>query len=343
MAWELESILEQSLSQMEAGEETVESCLLSYPTMADQLEPLLTTAEKLRAMPKPDLSPEAKARLEDRLLAAAAANPLLRPAGRDRRPIVMPWWGWTLGALTTILMVAFLMMAVVVNASDNALPGSPFYPVKLAVEDAWLWVAPARAEPELHLRFARRRLAELEALAGQGRFDESVLQAMTAHVEAALDGVEELPAATALPVLDGLTVLLIDQQRTLSVLLDLAPAASRPAIEAALREGMAHLARAETLRALMQPLGPTLAPQVSDTPTPSATPTATAAPRLAPTEASTAVPTPEPTATLVPPPSPEPTATESPQPTKTRETPPGQTKTPEPPGQTKTPEPPGTP
>ena len=37
----------------------------------------------------------------------------------------------------------------------------------MATEDAWLWLAPAQSEPGLHLRFARRRLAEVEDLAKQ--------------------------------------------------------------------------------------------------------------------------------------------------------------------------------
>ncbi len=149
MNLELDSILEQSLSQMQVGKAGVESSLPSDPEMASQLEPLLLIAERLWSIPKPTLPPAAKAQMESRLLAAAAANPLLRPVGQQRKPIFMPRWGWVFSALTAILLFVFLMTAMMVNASADALPGTPFYPVKRTVEDARLWVAPARDEPQL--------------------------------------------------------------------------------------------------------------------------------------------------------------------------------------------------
>ena len=98
------------------------------------------------------------------------------------------------------MVIVVLLMTTTFVGAANALPGSPFYPVKLATEDAWLWVAPARDEPALHLRFAQRRLDEYKELAEQGVYDEAVLEAMVAHVDAALDGIEELPPAIALDV-----------------------------------------------------------------------------------------------------------------------------------------------
>jgi hypothetical protein len=69
---DLDSILEQSLSQIAAGKADVEGCLASNPGVAGELAPLLLAAETLRAVPKPSLRPEARARIEERLLAAAA-------------------------------------------------------------------------------------------------------------------------------------------------------------------------------------------------------------------------------------------------------------------------------
>jgi hypothetical protein len=376
MNWELDDILEQSLSQIAAGRARVESCLLAYPTMAEELEPLLLAAEELRAIPKPVLAPEAKARIEGQVLAAAAADPRLRPSGRRWPVFALPRWRWALGALTALLVFSFLMMTTLVTASADALPDSALYPLKRATEDAWLWLTPARDEPELHLQLARRRLLEIEELSGQGKFDETVLEAMSDHIEAALTGVEDLPPAIALPVLDGMVELIEDGQGVLSALLDELPDASRRTVVAVIERSAGQAARAQTLSNSLRggepPLSttptatpeptkprpaiealtgtvtvePVLTPVVGATqgPTNTATPPAPTDEPGSPREQPTSEPPSAPTATQPPPP-PPPTDTQPPPPPPPTDTqpppPPPPTDTRVPPGLTKTPQPPG--
>jgi hypothetical protein len=351
---DLETLLEVSLSQIEAGKARIQSCLLSFPDEADELEPLLHAAETLWSLPKPTLSEEAKARIEAKLLAAASANRRLRPA-RGRRPRVGFRLGWVFGALTALL-VFMLLSTSFVQAAGHALPDSALYPIKLAAEDAWLWLAPARVEPELHLRFAQRRLDELEALAAQGVFDEAVLAAMTEHTESALAGAEGLPPALAGSLVDELVSWADEQDWRLSGLLGSTAADHHDLLNAAMEASSEQKGRAMSLGnpTPTEPPGQTKTPQPpgqTKTPEP---PGQTKTPQP-PGQTKTPEPpgqtkTPEPpgqTKTPEPPgktktPQP-PGQTKTPQPpgkTKTPE-PPGQTKTPEPPGQTKTPEPPG--
>jgi len=361
--WELDDILEQSLSQIAAGKARVESCLVSYPTMADQLEPLLLAAQELRSIPKPVLSPAAKARLEEQVLAAAAADPRLRPAGR--RPLwgAMLRWRWAFNALTALVVVVALLMTTLVTASADALPGAPLYGFKRVAEEAWLWLTPERYEPELHLRLAHRRLQEIEGLAAQGRFDASLLESVADHVDQALSAVEDLPPALALPVLDEMTELLEDQQQVLVGLMDDLPAASRQAVEIALAENADQAARAGSLkRALRSPqlpppttASPTIVPadmlQVTETPTPTLTLAPSPAPTITPAQEPAAMPTetatPEPTATPAvgptsstssePAPNPQPAPTNTPLPPPPAPT---NTQPPPPPAPTDTPAPP---
>ena len=104
MNWELDSILEQSISQIAEGKARVESCLLAYPAQADELGPLLQASEELWAVPKPVISPAARARIESQLFEAAVASGLVR---RERKPlvlprllpqIVLPRWRWAYSA-----------------------------------------------------------------------------------------------------------------------------------------------------------------------------------------------------------------------------------------------------
>jgi hypothetical protein len=375
MNWEVDTILEQSISQIAEGKARVESCLLAYPAHADELQPLLLTAETMLAAPKPVMSAEAKARIEGQLLEAAVASGLAR---REKKPlprprlgslISLPKWRPAYSALAALVIVVLLMTTLV--GSANALPGSPLYPVKLVTEDVWLWVAPARVEPSLHLRFARRRLEEYQTLAERGVYDESVLDDMVAHIDAALDGVEDLPPAVALPILDEAEEVLAEQRVALTEVLADAPAASSPKIQRILGDAAAQTARVDTLRWVLRTYETDGTPELSFTDIPASTAEtgesldATFTPTLPPTNTLTAEETYEaptstvpsatsimptqteaptqtstaPTATSIPtqteePPSPTP-ADEKP----TKETPPGQTKTPLPPGQTKTPKP----
>lgn len=373
--WQLDEILDQSLSQIAAGKARVESCLVTYPAMADELEPLLLAAERLRAIPKPEMAPAARAQIEERVLVAAAANPLLRPAARRWPLIALPRWRWGLSALTAVVIFVFLMMTTLVTASADALPGSALYPIKLTAEDAWLWIAPERLEPGLRLRLAQRRLDEIVALAEQGEFDESVLDSMLNHVEEALIGVEGLPPALALPLLDELTVLFEEQQATLSLMLDELPPVSRRYVEAAVETLVEQAVRTGILLRALRGGEPAIATEPAKTPTPTGTselvepllitvtvastltPTSTPTPmvELMPTEAATLEPTSLPSTNSTPNPPPQPTDTQPPplqptdtqpppppQPTDTQPPPPAQpTDTRVPPGQTKTPQPPG--
>jgi hypothetical protein len=364
MTLEFDSVLEQSLTQIAAGKARVESCLVAYPTMADELRPLLMTAEKLWAIPKPVLAPEAKARIEGLVLAAAGANPRLRLANGPRRLVALPRWRWAFSALTALFLVVFLMMSTLVTASADALPGSALYPVKRAAEGVWLAVTPSRYEAGIHLRLAQRRLAEIQALYEEGVFDSTVLEAMLAQIDEALLHLEGLPAGRALSILGELAELMDQEQETLAMVMDEIPGVPMQYLEAKLRESVALVVRVEAMRLTISPDEPPASPGTEVTPTPAVTlepagileatttvtPTLTASPSPSPTSTPSVVPSPTassvPTATQAPespsqPPAPTATDVPPPAPTDTDEpkVPPGLTKTPEPPrpGWTKTP------
>ncbi len=319
------------------------------------------------------------ARIEGQLFEAAAASGLVR---RERKPLVLPrllprialpGWRPAYSAVAAMLVVVVLLMATFVG-SASALPGSPFYPVKLATEDAWLWIAPERAEPALHLRFAQRRLEEYQELAERGVFDESLLDAMVVHVDAALDGIEELPPAIALDLLDTAAEVVAGQQQVLAAMLadppaDL-PATSRIQLDRILADTFSRVARVEAMRWTIEPYAtgtplegsltmvPTETADPNQTLVATATPTSVSDPEgteeapaptstqpagptsLVPTEAPVPTETPVPTATSVPTSTDTPPAETPTEPVPTKKTPPGHTHTPEPPGHfTDTPEP----
>lgn len=319
---DLDSILEQCLSQIDAGKARVQTCLLAYPSVADELEPLLLAAEQIRAIPKPDISPEVRNRIQAQLTGPVKARPgsrwlapigvqiggairrvRERASGRAREQGgIGPHLRMALIGLAALLIMA-LGFTYIANAASGALPGSGFYPVKLATEDAWLWLTPDRSKPSLHLRLAHRRLDEVEALADQGPVDPTILEAMIQQTEATLESVEGLPPAIILPVLEDTVELAERQRQRLAGLVNDAPVSSRERVATALHASEEQGARAQ---ALINTARQEQAPDTRKTP-------------------------------------PGQTRTPEPPPAGKKEVPPGQTKTPQPPGQTYTPKPSKTP
>jgi hypothetical protein len=251
MAEQLDSILEQCIALILERKARVQSCLLAYPAQADELDPLLRTAEQLSELPKPALPPEARARIEARLMKSASTKPRFVLAAL-LQPRPQPRLRWALGGLAAAIVLLLLIVALV-QASTTALPDSPLYPLKRTSESAWLQLAPTRSEPALHLRFAHRRLDEVQAMVLAGSVDLSVIEALTDETDAALMSAESLPPELALPLLEEMVEFTAYQQEELASLLGSAPTASRVSLTQALRASGELATRASGLILVLRP------------------------------------------------------------------------------------------
>ncbi|RMF29730.1 MAG: hypothetical protein D6759_13305, partial [Chloroflexi bacterium] len=238
------SILEICLSRIAAGKATIQSCLADHPDLAGELEPLLRAAEWLHGLPKPTLKPQVRARIEDQLLETADRS--LCPPVSPPRSRLFRLWRWAMAGWMVALLVALSGLGIMAAAED-ALPGSPLYPVKRTVEQTWMWLLPAQDEPWLHLHLAYRRLNETIELASQGRFDPTPLTAMRRETEAVLIAAENLSPTAALELLEDLTALTTEQQRALSELVNVAPPPARGSLTAALQASARQTHRAQVL------------------------------------------------------------------------------------------------
>ncbi len=149
--------LDQAL-QLRASGLDLEACLARFPQHAQALRPLLETADlasnglaAAMPLPTPDL-----ARGRARLMAAA---------GGGRRSAPTPAWRWAAAAFVAISLV--LASGAI---STRALPGDLLYPVKRALEDAQLTMAPdPDARATLRAELNTRRQNEVETLGTLGR------------------------------------------------------------------------------------------------------------------------------------------------------------------------------
>ena len=160
----LNAVLKEGLS--------VEQALSRYPELADQLRPELDAALWLRNR-RQALSAHqweiglSRRRLENRLLKMRPNW----PAYWHRLTLLRRTFQVAVLLLLGITLAQFNMK--VAYASATSIPGDPFYPLKLAREQAQLALTfNQENEARVLLDIARQRSIELESLVLEGRYDD---------------------------------------------------------------------------------------------------------------------------------------------------------------------------
>ena len=189
MGRDLETSLDRCLDLLREGR-TVEQCLLLFPEVADDLEPLLLVAADLDRLPRPEPRPEAVMAALLRAGGALPGRPDARRRDRARRlpgrrwlP-VRPAFGWAAAAAA-----ALVVTLGVGTASARSVPGDLLYPLKLATERvAFVLATGPESRAELRLSFADRRLGELVRTAeADGRIDPALLERLLNEATLALE------------------------------------------------------------------------------------------------------------------------------------------------------------
>ncbi|MCI0609597.1 MAG: hypothetical protein L0Z71_11120 [Anaerolineae bacterium] len=151
---EFETIFDESWSQIESGESTMDEVLARHPEHSAQLGPLLQAASKLAGTKKVVTpSPSFRARNRTQLNNYMQENPQMKRVS----PVF-----WRLTITLVSMLLAFLVSGTVF--AQNALPGDTFYSWKLRSENAWRMVSPDRLGTDLTL--SNRRVNEVVALSG---------------------------------------------------------------------------------------------------------------------------------------------------------------------------------
>lgn len=233
--------------------------------MNEEFDPqLIERLQRLKNVPA--RNPHAEARGRARFLAEAAALQA-RPA---RSPAPLRRLAWRFALLLAFLLFFGGSIGTALAAQD-ALPGHPLYPLKLAIEDGRIALA---ADPQrqidLLLEFGDRRIQEMNQLAAQGqippaktaiRFEEHLRQAL--QIAATMDE----PAMFA--ALQRIRIRLELQERALSASEGNASAIlqqTRLMIQAWLGEIDESLSNPEQFRHQRHPGQPTASPDSTPSP-----------------------------------------------------------------------------
>jgi hypothetical protein len=172
-----EDILVQCIEDIKAGRSSIEDCLNRYPSVREQLEPLLRIALEIREPPdvKPSLSFKVKARvwLMEQIHGGQAVTKW--PWSRyDSQVKPIPYIRRFSMSMTSVIIAIVLALSALgagtAYASQSSLPGDTLYSLKLATEQAGMMlVRDDAARAERALGFAYKRVREMVALAEKGR------------------------------------------------------------------------------------------------------------------------------------------------------------------------------
>jgi hypothetical protein len=283
------------------------AALLDAPHRTDDpaLSPYLALAGALRAMPAAaGPAPEFRSALRRRLMAVATVQGVGTPdlsATARLRQAGITWNFQRRVAIVAGAAAAATTVAGIGVGASRSLPGDPFYGVKRATENVQLAVTTGQeAKGKRHLEFARTRLHEVAALAGQnsalsgfmpGQVDAlghltnetktstivSTLQDMDAETRA---GAQDLLAVYAgggqAEALDALDTFTRDQFGDLRDVVPALPTEAQPRAERSL--SLLTVVAQRTVQAA-QGSAPTTAPGGSaGTPTPAGQPSVTPTP-----------------------------------------------------------------
>lgn len=223
----LELIFDECLQAVESGQWSVEECLQRYPAQRQELEALLKMAGQVRSAgmvePRAAFRRSARTRLVARLtdgMVVTNRNPFrllkqisTQPLQWSRRT-VMNW------IAIVVLLASLFGGGAAVQASSQALPDSPLYPLKTGIESLRLVVSSEPAQTQLALEFANRRIEEAgklienqaydylpEVVAGYWQLTRQALEKMQL-TGAFTDSQADLPAERIAEQLDTMTALL---------------------------------------------------------------------------------------------------------------------------------------
>jgi RNA polymerase sigma-70 factor, ECF subfamily len=224
----IEEALNDCLERMASGE-SIESCLVSYPDLADDLQPLLVTARGVvgttsSVQPRADF----KAAARYRFYSALANKDKQVTKSKD----VPRKWGLRWATVAIAVLVIFVIGGGTGIASAGSNPGDALYGVKTFVERVQMGLTVGNTrKANLQLKFAERRSEEMQVLVTRGNLEDAnnIGLRLANHIENAK---KAAPALLENGVMvDRLEKLANRQVALLEAIYDKAPVASQPAID----------------------------------------------------------------------------------------------------------------
>lgn len=229
-------VLDECVEAIINNKATLEECLDAHKEERSALEPLLISALRLRGATTITPDHTRKQAAKERLLAAVEQKAwetgverqsMPRTTRRSRKKPVLSRPFAKLGIVT--LVFAMLSSGTIVMAKES-MPGTPFYPVRLAVEKARIGVAGSdEKKAALYLDFAVKRVDELKSLKRQNKDNPALVKAVAKNIEAA-----QTASGDSTAFKSSMDDLARKNRVVLETVLEKVPDNAKPAIERAL-------------------------------------------------------------------------------------------------------------
>lgn len=160
--YDLETILDSCINQIEEGEANIDECLARYPEHAAELKPLLKAATKLSLGREVVPNPQYRARARTQLTVYMQSHP-------QRKRVSPIFWRVAISFATVML----LFVATGTTFAQGALPGDTLYNWKLTSE--YVWRMAARDQLGVDIALSNRRVTELVTVSSdQARLAQAV-------------------------------------------------------------------------------------------------------------------------------------------------------------------------
>ncbi len=189
MKSKIEEIFDKLLIELEKGK-SIEDCLKEHPQFADELRPLLLTAQSIRDLPapRPDENTLEKTLQEVRKMLKIEAQRLEIKGVRPKFFIFQPVFVRAIAIAIFIVIVGWIG----ISFSRASVPGDLFYPIKIFTEKVrYTMTVNPEGQTELHIIFADKRMSELVQTYNRDRkLNKMLLSAMLNQAQLALEKCE---------------------------------------------------------------------------------------------------------------------------------------------------------
>lgn len=177
MSAHLHDALEVCLAALATGAK-LDTCLALYPDLAEELRPLLLTAQQARQAARQEVPVAAMNRSRAKFIARTAE---LRRGSKP--PSRLLSFSRLAMATLAVVLIFFLSINGLVVVSAKSLPGDTLYPVKLAAENVSLRLAPNdELRQRLSQDYQQRRADELRSLLAQNLVRNISLEGVISQV-----------------------------------------------------------------------------------------------------------------------------------------------------------------
>jgi hypothetical protein len=194
---QIDQIINENVTNITSGEESLESVLAKYPQIANELRPRLEAAiwlqqVRLSVATRPGFISDSRKYLETQI-ESMQPHTIWQRLFRVHTP---RRWAVNLATLTLLVITLAAMINDLILAARLSIPSEPLYSIKIFLEDTQLALTfNQTTKTDLYIRFSRERTTEFVGLVLQGEYEylPTAARRLESEITAMLNSQEDIP------------------------------------------------------------------------------------------------------------------------------------------------------